>query len=53
MEDVDRPPDVQALAEPAWRRRPRVQAEAERLVIRAQSLYGVAGHLGTRGDVGQ
>ena len=38
MQDVERVTQIQALAQPGWARRPRVQAEPLRVVLRAERL---------------
>ena len=53
MQDVDGPADVQALAQPARHRRPRVQAKALGVVSRSQDLRGIAGHGGRGRHLGQ
>jgi hypothetical protein len=53
MQDVDRPDDVQRLAEPARSRRQGVQREPLRLMLCPESLHGVPTNLWGRRDVGQ
>ena len=53
MQHVDRPADVQALAQPAGHRRPRVNAKPLRVVSRAQNFDGVHGDRRRRWDCGQ
>ncbi len=53
MQDADRPSDVQALAQPACARRPRVQAEPLRVVLGSESLGRIGGHYRGRRDIGQ
>jgi hypothetical protein len=53
MQDVDGPADVQAFAQPARHRRPRVQAKALGVVSRSQGLCGIAWHRGSRRHLGQ
>ena len=43
MQDVDRPAHVQGLSQPPWSRRPRVNAEPLRLVLRPEGLDGIGG----------
>jgi hypothetical protein len=52
MQDVDRPDDVQRLAEPARSRRQRVQREPLRLMLCPESLHGVPTNLWGRRDWG-
>jgi len=51
VQDVDRPPDVEAFAEPGGARRVRVQAQANRLVPRAERMDGIVGNLRWKRDV--
>src|SRR5713101_5712423 len=44
MQDVDRPSHIQALPEPAGARRARVDANALRVMTRAESLDGITEH---------
>ena len=53
MQDVDRPAQIQALAQPGRARRPRVEAEPLRVVLRAEGLDRIGGHRGRRRDLGQ
>jgi hypothetical protein len=50
MQDVDRIAHVQALAEPSWRRRVRVQSQSLGDVPCSQHLGRVVWHLGRRRD---
>jgi len=43
MQDVDRPPDVEVFALPAWARGSRVRPKTQRFVRRAQRLGGIVG----------
>ena len=52
MQYVDRPADVQSLAEPPGHRRPRMKAKPKRLVPRAQDLDGIGLHRSRRRDHG-
>ncbi len=53
VHDVDRPAHVQALAQPARSRRPRVEAEPLRLVPRPEGLDGIGGDCSGRRHLGQ
>jgi len=46
MEHVDRVADVQGLAEPSGTRRPFVESQSLRLVLRAERLHRIGGHDG-------
>jgi hypothetical protein len=48
MQDVDRPPHVQALSEPARARRPSVEMKALRFMGYSKGLDGLLGHRGRR-----
>ena len=48
MQHVERPADVEPLAEPAGARGPRVEAKAERGMLRVQRMNRVRGHRGRR-----
>ena len=48
MQDVDRPSHVQPLPEPAGAGRPRGEAEALRVVTRAERVHGMVWHRGRR-----
>jgi hypothetical protein len=48
VHDVDRPGQIQSLPEPSGARRPRVEANADRVVTHAESLDGITGHCGRR-----
>lgn len=48
MQDVDRPTQIQALAEPASARRPRVDTKALRVVRRQENLDGITEHCSRR-----
>jgi hypothetical protein len=51
MQDVERVAHIQALAQPGRARRPRVQAEPLRLVLRPERLDRIGGHRGRGRDV--
>jgi hypothetical protein len=53
MQDVERVTQIQPLAQPGRARRPRVQAEPLRIVLRPVRLDRIGGHRGRRRDVGQ
>jgi hypothetical protein len=53
MQDVERPPDVETLAEPARHCGRRVQDKSLGLVPRPEALHGVGGYGARRRDVGQ
>ena len=53
MQDVDRPPHIESLPEPARTRRPRVQVQSLRIVPRAKGLDWIGGHCGRRRHLGQ
>jgi len=53
MQDVDRPAQIQMLPEPARARRPRVEAESQRLVLSPQALNWIRGQRDRRRDLGQ
>jgi hypothetical protein len=53
MQDVDRPAHIQALAQPARARRPRVETEPLRIVPRPEGLNRIAGHHDWRRNLGQ
>src|SRR5213593_4589800 len=53
MQDVDRPAQVQALAQPARARRPRVESESLRVVSCAEGPGWILRHLLRRRDLGQ
>jgi hypothetical protein len=53
MQDVDRPPHVQTLAQPPRDRGPRVQVEPVCLVSRSKDPNGIAGYLRRRRHVGE
>jgi hypothetical protein len=53
VQDVDRPSQIQPLPEPAGARRPRVDANAVRVVTRAESRDGITGHGGRWRHLGQ
>jgi len=48
MQDVDRPPHIQALPKPAGTRRPRGEAKAVRIVTRPKRLDGIPRHRSRR-----
>src|SRR5262249_28983226 len=52
MQHVDRVADVQALAQPAGHRRPRVQCESVRLVLRADLCRRICRERGRRRHLG-
>ena len=52
MQDVERVTQIQSLAQPGRARRPRVQAEPLRVVLRAERLDRIRGHRGRGRDVG-
>jgi hypothetical protein len=53
MQDSERVTQIQALAQPGRARRPRVQAESLRVVLRAKRLDRIGGHRGRGRDVGE
>ena len=53
MQDGERVAQIQALAQPGRARRPRVQAEPLRVVLRAERLDRIGGHRGRGRDVGE
>jgi len=53
MQDVDRPADIQALAQPARARRPCVEAEALCDVPGPEDPHRIGGHRGRRRHLGQ
>ena len=53
MQDVDRPPHVKALPEPAGASGPRVQLEPGRLILHSERLDGIVGDRWRTWDVGQ
>ena len=53
MQDVDRPPHVEALPQPARARCPRMQVESCRLVPCSERFDRIAGDHGRNRDVGQ
>ena len=53
MQDVERVTQIQALSQPGRARRPRVQAEPLRVVLRAKRLDRIGRHRGWRRDVGE
>jgi hypothetical protein len=53
MQDVNRPAHVEALAQPAGHRRPRVNSQPLRLVPRSQDVDGIGGHRGGQWHLGQ
>ena len=53
MQDGDRPAQIQALSEPGWARRPRVEVEALRLVLFSEGPDGIDRHRGRRRNFGQ
>ena len=53
MQDVDRPANIEALAQPAGHRRSRVNVKALRVVLRAENLDGVGGDRRRRWNCGQ
>ena len=52
MQDVERVTQIQALAQPGRARRPRVQAEPLRVVLRAERLDRIGGPRGRGRNVG-
>jgi len=52
MQDVDRPAQVQTLPKPPWARRPRVEAQPQRVVPRPEGLDRIGGHRGRGRDLG-
>lgn len=50
VQNVDHPAHVQALSEPAWRRRPRVNVKRLRVVPRSNGVDGIRGHCSSRRD---
>jgi hypothetical protein len=53
MQHVDRPAHVQALAEPARGRRPRVETEPVRVMLLTEGLDRIGRHRGRLRHVGQ
>ena len=53
MQHVDRPGDVQPLAQPPGHRRPRVNVKPLRVTLRAENLDGVGGDRRRGRDCGQ
>ena len=53
MQDVERVTQIQALAQPGRARRPRMQAEPLRVVLRAERLDRIGGNRGRGRDVGE
>jgi hypothetical protein len=53
MQDVDHPADIQAFPQPARARRPRVEVEPLRVVLRPEDLDRLGGHPGRWRDVGE
>lgn len=53
MQDVDRPADVQSLAEPARARGARVKMETCRRAARSELFDGIVGSRGRRRDIRQ
>ena len=53
MQDVECVAQIQALTQPGRARRPRVQAESLRVVLRPERLDRIRGHRGWRRDVGE
>jgi len=52
MQDIERVAQIQALAQPGRARRPRVQAESLRVVLRAERLDRIVRHRGRAGTSG-
>jgi hypothetical protein len=48
MHDVDRPTQIQALADPPGDRRPSIQAKPLRALVRSESVDGISGHCDRR-----
>ncbi len=53
MQDIDRPPHVQRLAQPLGDRGPRMQVKPVGLVPRSEDFNRIAGHLGWRRHFGE
>ena len=53
MQDADRPPEIQALPQPARACRPRVEVEPLRVVPLSEGLDRVRGYCGWRRDIRQ
>ena len=53
VEDVDRVTHVEAFPEPAGTSRPRMDAQAQCLVLHAEDFHGIAGHFCSRRHLGQ
>ena len=53
MQDVDRPPHIQALPQPGRARRPRVETEPLRVVSRPEGLDRIGRHRGWQRNLGQ
>src|SRR2546428_3596706 len=53
VQDVDRPPHIQALPQPTRRGGPRVQDEPLRIVPRSQELHCIARYFRRTRDIGQ
>src|SRR6266404_3836735 len=53
MQDIDRPAEIEALAEPARARRARVQAEPLNIVLGSKDLDRMFGHCRRRRDIWQ
>ena len=53
MQDIERVAQIQALAQPGRARRPRVQAESLRVVLRAERLDRIVRHRGRGRHVGE
>jgi len=53
VQDVDRPPHVEAFAQPGGARRARVQSKANRLVPRLERMDGIVGNRRWKRDVRQ
>jgi len=53
MQDVDRPAQIQALSQPSRARRPRVEAESQRLVPRSEGLDRIGRDRNWRRNLGQ
>ena len=53
MQDADRVPDVEALTLPPRRRRPRIDVNTSRIVLRSDGVDGICRHGSRRWHVGQ
>ena len=53
MQDADRPPKIQTLAQPARARRPRVEAKTLCVVPLSEGLARISGHRSGRRDIRQ